>query len=202
MMPRMDGFELCKKLKTDERTSHIPVILMTARAAKEDKLEGLETGADDYIAKPFEADELLVRVRNLIEQRRLLRKRFSSIKGLKPQDIAVTSADQRFLEKALEIIEKHLSDPDFGAAKFSQEMALSRVQLHRKLQALTDQSASEFARTVRLNRAAQLLGQKADNISQIAFEVGFSNPAHFATSFRKQFGLSPREYLKKLSSEY
>jgi signal transduction histidine kinase/DNA-binding response OmpR family regulator len=200
MMPKMDGFELCKKLKTDERTSHIPVILMTARAAKEDKLEGLETGADDYIAKPFEAEELLVRVSNLIEQRRLLRKRFTGVKGLRPQDIAVNSADQRFLQKALNIIERHLSDPGFGAERFSREMALSRVQLHRKLQALTDQSASEFARTIRLNRAAQLLREKTDNISQIAYEVGFSNPSHFSISFRKQFGLSPREYIKEQSS--
>ncbi len=199
MMPKMDGYVFCTQIKSDEKTSHIPVILLTARAAKEDKLTGLETGADDYVAKPFESDELKIRVKNLIEQRILLRKRYSSNTGLRPEEIAVTSADKKFLIKALQIIEQNMSDPEFGVDKFRKEIALSRVQLHRKLHALTDQSTSEFVRSVRLNRAAQLLKQNADTITQIAYEVGFKNPSYFSSSFQKQFGVLPKEYIRQQS---
>lgn len=196
MMPLIDGFELCARIKKDERTSHIPVILLTARSTGESKIEGLETGADDYIIKPFEMKELLARMRNLIEQRRQLRMRFNRNSGLKPEEIAVTSLDERLLKKALAIIEENMSDPDFGVAKFASKIAMSRVQLHRKIHSLTGQSTSEFIRVVRLNRAAQLLKQQHDNITQIAFLVGFNSSSYFSRSFYKHFGVSPSEYIE------
>ena len=194
MMPGMNGFELCSKLKTDERTSHIPVILLTARASGESKLEGLETGADAYLIKPFDAKELQVRIKNLIEQRRELRERFSREITLQPQDIAITSTDERFLQRALNLIEKHLDNPDFDLATFTKNIGMSRTHLHRKLHALTNQSPTEFVRTIRLKRAASLLKQNYGNVAEITYKVGFNNPAYFAECFRKQFGQLPSEY--------
>jgi len=133
MMPEINGFELCHKVKSDERTSHIPVILLTVKASDESKIAGLETGADDYMTKPSEIKELKVRIRNLIDQRRQLRMRFNRKQGLKPEEIASTSVDEKFLRKALAIIEQKMSDPDFSVHEFAREIALSRVQLHRKI---------------------------------------------------------------------
>ncbi|MEX2116845.1 MAG: ATP-binding protein [Bacteroidota bacterium] len=194
MMPKMDGFEFTRRIKTDEKTSHIPVILLTAKASAEHKLEGLETGADDYLVKPFDAKELLVRVKNLIEQRRKLRDRFQREITLQPHDIPITSMEEQFLSRAKEIVHNHLSDPNLGVELFAEEMALSRSQLHRKLYALTGVSPGEFIRSMRLQRAAVLLQKHFGNISQVAYEVGFSNPSHFTESFRKQFGVAPSEY--------
>jgi len=194
MMPRMDGFQLCQRLKSDERTSHIPVILLTARATAESKIKGLELGADDYILKPFDRAELQVRAKNLIEQRRKLRERFSRDISLQPKEIAVTSYDERFLQRTMNIIEQHLSNPNFDVTLLTREVGMSRMQLHRKLQALTNQSANKFIRSLRLKRAADLLNQKYGNVAQIAYEVGFNNPAYFAECFRKQFGKLPSEY--------
>jgi DNA-binding response OmpR family regulator/two-component sensor histidine kinase len=194
MMPKMDGFQLCEKLKTDERTSHIPVIILTARAAESSKLAGLETGADDYLVKPFSAKELTIRIKNLIEQRRKMRERFSRDITLSPKDISVTSADERFLNRAIEIIEKNMGDPDFGVDAFGKEIALSHTQLYRKLKALTNQSPVYFIRTIRLKRAAGLLEQAYGNVAEISYEVGFNNPSYFAECFRKQFGKPPSEY--------
>jgi len=196
MMPEMDGFTLCEKLKTDERTSHIPVILLTARSSDMSKLEGLETGADDYLIKPVNAKELLIRIKNLIEQRRRLRERFSKDVTLSPKDIAVTSADQRFLEKAIETVEKEMKEPDFSVEQFSKEVGMSTSQLYRKIHALTNQSPVEFIRTFRLKRAAYLLEQKFGNVAEIAFEVGFNNLSYFAKCFRELFGKAPSEYSK------
>ncbi|MFQ5651673.1 MAG: ATP-binding protein [bacterium] len=196
MMPGMDGFELCKKLKTDERTCHIPVILLTARASGESKISGLEIGADDYLTKPFDAHELEVRVKNLIEQRRKLRERFSREITLQPLDVAVTSMDARFLERAMAVIDEHIADPDFTPEQFARKVALSRMQLHRKLRALTNQTTGEFIRTMRLRRAAQLLRQKSGTVTEIAYEVGFNSLSHFARSFKALFGQLPSEYEK------
>ena len=193
-MPEMDGIEFCEKIKTDERTSHIPVILLTARSTLENKLEGLETGADDYITKPFRIQELQVRVGNLVEQRKKLRQRFRKEMLLEPKDIAITSSDEKFLIRILEILEQNYSNEDFTADEFSKKAGLSRMQLHRKLQALTDQSASEFIRNFRLKRAMKLLSAKKGNISEIAFEVGFNNPSYFTECFKVLFGFSPSEY--------
>jgi signal transduction histidine kinase/AraC-like DNA-binding protein len=198
MLPGMDGFVLCEKLKTDEHTSHIPIILLTARASEDSKLEGLETGADDYLVKPFNSKELKVRIGNLIEQRRKLRERFIRDVNLSPKELAFTSADERFLEKALSIIENRMSDPLFGVGDLSKEINMSISSLYRKILALTGQSPIEFIRTFRLKRAANLLKQKYGNIAQITYEVGFNNPSYFARCFRQQYGVSPSEYAKIL----
>ena len=197
MMPKMDGFQLCGKIKTDERTSHIPVILLTARASEGSKLQGLETGADDYLVKPFNARELKVRIYNLIEQRRKLRERFTREINLSPKEIAVTSADERFLERAIAIIENNMNEPGFGVELLGNQIGLSHSQLHRKIRALTNHSPVELIRLFRLKRAASLLRQKTGNITEIAYEVGFNNPAYFAECFRKQYGRSPSEYAKE-----
>lgn len=194
MMPKMDGLQLCKKLKLDERTSHIPIILLTARASEQSKLKGLEQGADDYIAKPFSAKELLIRSKNLILQRQKLRDRFRKEISLEPKDIAITSADERFLGRAMAILEEHFDNPEFTAAIFAQRIGSSRMQLHRKLYALTGQSTSEFIRIFRLKKAAQMLKANSGTIGEIAYSVGFRNASHFSTRFRELFDVKPSEY--------
>ena len=200
LMPEMNGIELCEKLKIDERTSHIPVILLTARSATENKVEGLETGADDYITKPFSTAELQARINNLIKQRKNLRKQYRKEIIFDPKDMAVTSMDEKFLIKAFGIIEQHISDYKFTVEGFAKEIGYSRMQLHRKIHALTDQSANELIRSYRLKKAARLLVKKSGNISEVAYEVGFNNPSYFASSFKNLFGYSPSEYLQNLNS--
>ncbi|MBN1560199.1 response regulator [candidate division KSB1 bacterium] len=195
MMPEMDGYELCKRIKTDERTSHIPVILLTARAAEADKLVGLETGADDYIVKPFSAQELYIRVKNLIMQRRKLREKFSRKLSVDPSEVTVTSIDTQFLKRAIELVEEHMAQPDFGSDYLARHIGLSRMQLFRKIKALTDLSTSQFVLVIRLKRAAQLLKEKAGTVTEIAYQVGFQNPSYFSACFRRQFGVLPSEYL-------
>jgi len=193
MMPKQDGYELCKALKLDEKTSHIPIILLTAKAGTENRIEGLETGADDYLTKPFDARELLVRVKNLIDLRWKLRERFSVGQVLKPGDIAVTSIDDSFLQKAIAVVEKRMGDEEFGVEQFRNELGMSRTQLHRKLTALTNQSTSDFVRYMRLQRAKALLTQNAGTVSEIAYQVGFNSVAYFTKCFREQFGIVPSE---------
>jgi signal transduction histidine kinase/ligand-binding sensor domain-containing protein/DNA-binding response OmpR family regulator len=200
MMPKMDGFELCEKVKTDERTSHIPVILLTAKATGEDKIEGLETGADDYIMKPFDAKILQVRVKNLIEQRKKIVDHYRKKQLFDISEIDAASTDKKFLNRALEIINNHISDEDFSVESFAKEIALSRVQLHRKLVALIGHAPGDFIRIVRLTKAGRLIRCNFGNISEIALEVGFSNPANFAKAFRVQFGVSPTEYRNKFEN--
>ena len=194
MMPKMDGFEMCNKIKTDERTSHVPIIMLTAKATIKDKIEGYETGADDYIMKPFDAKELRVRISNLLEQRKRLREHFRKQGVFELNDKTMTSVDKNFLIKVTEIIGNHISDTSFNIDIFSEEIGISRSQLHRKLVALVGEPPSELIRRIRLSNAAKLIDKKFGNISEIALEVGFSNPANFANSFRKQFGMSPSEY--------
>ena len=196
MMPRMNGVELCEKLKKDERTSHIPVVMLTAKVTLEDKITGLMTGADDYVPKPFRMAELKARVANLIEQRRKLRKRFSREVTLMPGDISITPLDEIFLNRAVAIVEKHMHDDTFNLQKFREEINMSGSTLFRKLHALTDQSPTEFIRTIRLKRSASMLEQNFGNVSQVSYEVGFNNLSYFNKSFKKLYGISPLEYLK------
>ncbi|WP_373516580.1 response regulator [Pricia sp.] len=195
MMPKMDGIELCKKLKTDVHTSHIPVIMLTAKAGMKNKIEGLETGADDYLTKPFDGKELLVRIKNLIGQRRKLRELFSNREvNVAPKKVTVTSIDQKFLEQLLELLEAHFSDPNFGVPQMQKALAMSKTQLHRKLKALTNEAPGELLRNFRLKRAAQLLAQKADSVTQIAYKVGFNNLSYFAKCFKELYGVAPSSY--------
>jgi signal transduction histidine kinase/DNA-binding response OmpR family regulator len=196
MMPEMDGFELCRRIKSDERISHIPLILLTAKADLDSKLEGLEFGADDYIVKPFDAEELTVRSENLLEQRRRLRDHFEREITLHPSEITVNSMDEQFMQRVIELIEQHMDDTDFSVERFAEEIGMSRRHLNRKLHALVSHSALDFIRTIRLKRAAQLLREKSDSIAQIAYKVGFNNPAYFAQCFRQRFGTSPSNYTR------
>lgn len=199
MMPKMDGFEFCAKIKSDERTSHIPVILITARAAQEDKIEGLETGADNYITKPFDNKELNIRVKNLIEQRKKLREKYIRIFDVNPQDISVTSADEKFLHRIVTIFENNIANPEYNTEKFAGEIGMSRSGLNKKLNALTDLPTHQFVLRLRLKRAAKLLKKASGNVSEIAYQVGFSNISHFAKAFRKLYGLSPSEFTRQNS---
>jgi len=196
MMPEMDGYQLCKQLKSHELTSHIPVILLTAKADRTSKLSGLELGADDYLSKPFDEEELLLLVRNRIAERQKLREYFSKQITLEPTSVKVNSLDERFLRRVMQAVEEHIADPDFGVEAFSETVGMSRMQLYRKLKALTDQSPNEFIRQIRLKRAADLLAQGAGNIADIAYQVGFSDPSYFTKAFQKQYGQTPSEYTK------
>ncbi len=198
MMPKMDGITLCKKLKSDVHTSHIPVIMLTAKAGMENKIEGLETGADDYLTKPFNANELLVRAKNLIVQRQQLRALFSkSETKVDPKRITVTTIDEKFLEELLLLLEEKYADSAFGVPEMQNALAMSKTQLHRKLKALTNEAPGELLRNFRLKRAAQLLSQKADSVTQIAYSVGFNNLSYFAKCFRELYGTSPSSYQSK-----
>lgn len=194
MMPRMNGYQFCTALKNDELTSHIPVILLTARASQDEKLAGLDAGADAYLTKPFNRWELLARIRNLIELRRQLRKRFSGAVVLKLDELEVSSVDGIFLNKALVAVEKHLDEEAFGVAELAHELAMSRSQLHRKLKALTSLSPTLFIRSIRLQRAADLLSQRAGTVAEIAYQVGFSSQSYFSKCFHQEFGRTPSEY--------
>ncbi|MEB2778138.1 response regulator [Algoriphagus sp. D3-2-R+10] len=195
MMPKMDGIELCRELKTDVHTSHIPVIMLTAKAGIENKIEGLETGADDYLTKPFDGKELLVRSRNLIEQRQKLRELYGNKEiQLDPRKVTATSIDQKFLEQVLELLETNFSDPEFGVPHMQDALAMSKTQLHRKLKALTNEAPGELLRNFRLKRAAQLLLQKSDSVTQIAYMVGFNNLSYFAKCFKELYGVAPSTY--------
>ena len=197
VMPEMDGTELCIKLKTDEKTSHIPVVMLTGKSGIDDRLKGLETGADAYLTKPFNIKELRLQAVKLIEQRKKLRERFTRELHLEPRDIAVTSADEKFIIRAMEIIEKNIDNSEFEVRQFEEEMFMSRMQLFRKIKALTNQTPGDFIRTIRLKRAASLIKQNFGNIAQITYEVGFNNPSYFAKCFKDLYGVLPSEYMKK-----
>jgi DNA-binding response OmpR family regulator len=191
MMPKMDGYEACRRLKKDEKTSHIPVILLTAKSSVDSRIEGLETEADLFLNKPFIPRELLLCVHNLIESRKKLRERYNRQMVLKPSDIAVNSMDELFLQRLMKVVEANFEDENFTVEQLSAEMAMSRSQLHRKLHALTNESCSQFIRTFRLQRAMELLKRKSASVSEIAFKVGFSSPSYFNKCFVQQFGCIP-----------
>ena len=197
MMPKMDGLELCRALKTDENTSHIPVILLTAKGSEEAQVTGLETGADDYITKPFSSAVLLARVSNLLESRRRLRQRFSRAKILDPREITVTSADERFLQKAMDVLEENMGDYEFDIDAFSRMMPVSQSSLYRKIKALTGQSPSVFIRSIRLKRAAALLEAGKLNVSEAAYQAGFLDMSYFGKCFKDQFQCTPSQYLSE-----
>jgi len=202
MMPKMDGYQFSKEIRSNEKTSHIPIIMLTAKAGLDDKIEGLETGIDDYLTKPFSAKELKVRVKNLIYQREQLRKRFSLSTIIKPSEVSAVSVDRVFLEKTIKIIEAHFKDEQFGVEKLSEQVNMSVSQLNRKLNALINQPAGQLIRSLRLQRAADLLQQNAGTVAEICYMVGFNDQAYFSRSFKKQFGCSPSDYKKESQSSF
>ena len=194
MMPQMNGVELCQKVKTSEVTSHIPVILLTAKGSHDDKIEGLESGADDYIKKPFRIEEIHVRIKNSIQLRQGLQQKYSKEVILEGKTIAMDSLDEQFLKKAMEVVEKYIDDTSFGLPVFCEEMNYGKTQLNYKIKGVTGMTPNEFIRMIRLKKAATLIKQKGVNISEVAYMVGFSNPNYFSTCFKEMYGVSPRSY--------
>jgi DNA-binding response OmpR family regulator len=195
MMTEVDGYELCERLKKDIKTSHIPIILLTAKASDESKLQGLQTGADDYITKPFNTKILLARIKNLIDLRRGLQEKIQREMVLQPSEIAVSSVDQEFMKELKDAVEKNMSDEEFGVDKLAKILLLSRATLNRKSRAITGESANQFIQSYRLKRAAQLLKANFGNVTEVSFELGFSSSAYFAKCFREKFHQTPHSYL-------
>jgi len=200
MMPKMDGYRFCEKIKTDTKTSHIPVILLTAKADKSDRLEGFELGADDYLTKPFDAEELQVRIKNLIDQRQKLRELFQHNINVEPKEITVTSADENFIKRAIEIVEENMGNFQLDTTQLAKEIGIGRSHLNVKLRAITGCSTREFIRTLRLKRAAQLLKGKSGNVAEVAYAVGFNSLSHFSKIFNNHFGMLPSAYCQNMES--
>ena len=194
MMPEADGYELCSVLKQDVLTSHIPIVLLTAKASEENVVQGLETGADDYITKPFNTKILMARIRNLIELRRQLQQKMKRQMMLQPAEISVSSIDEEFIKELQGAIEKNLADPEFNVEELGKKLYMSRASLYRKIQALTGESPNHFIRNYRLKRAAQLLKENFGNVTEVAFEVGFSSSAYFTKCFKEQFQQLPSSF--------
>ncbi len=197
MMPEMNGIELCKVLKNDLITSHIPIILLTARTLIEHKIEGIEIGADDYIEKPFSLKLLLARVKNLIDSRRQLRERFRNEFLFEPKDVTITSSDEKMIKNMMEMIENNLSESQFNVDELCKHFYLSRSHFTRKIKQLTSLSPIELLTSFRLKRAAKLVAQNKLPISEVAYMVGFEHPNSLSRAFRKEFGVSPTEYAEK-----
>jgi DNA-binding response OmpR family regulator len=197
MMYPVNGIEFCRSIKDDEMTSHIPVIMLTALSGSQEKINGLETGADDYITKPFSPHELLARIRNLVSQRKKLRQLFSGPRNFGPKAISVTSADEKFLQKLIKLIEDNIDNSELDGEFLLSNIAMSRSQLHRKIKAVTDQPITGFIRIIRIKRAAQLMEQKFGNVSEIMYAVGFSNLSYFTRSFREVYNMTPSEFMAK-----
>lgn len=196
MMPVMDGMELCRQVKTNIRWSHIPVILLTAKTAEEYRLEGLELGADDYLTKPFNLRLLQLRIKKFIDLFERNHRMFSNKLDVSPSEITITSLDEKLVEKAIRIVEEHMSDSDFSVELLSSELAISRGYLYKKLMAITGKGPAEFIRTIRLKRARQLLEQSQMQVAEIAYMCGFNSPRRFAQNFKNEFGMLPSEFLK------
>ncbi|MEH6536308.1 MAG: two-component regulator propeller domain-containing protein [Psychroserpens sp.] len=195
MMPITDGIELCNTLKHDHRTSHIPIILLTAKVGEENEIIGLKTGADDYITKPFSTEKLKIRVEKLILLREQLQKHFGQTFQFESKEIEVSSVEHEFLQRLQDVLDVHITKPDFNAEAFSKKMLMNRMQLHRKLKALTNLTTTEFLRSYRLKLAIKLLGKSDFTISEIAYQVGFNTPSYFIKSFKDTYKYTPTEYI-------
>lgn len=199
MMPVSDGFELCEKVKSEPITSHIPVILLTAKTSVENRITGFETGADAYIAKPFDLRLLKVLIKNLIGQRTKLKEIFAKKIEVNPTEVTATSLDEIFISKALEIVEENMSNPELDTDIFCNKLGMSRTNLHNKLKAITGQSTTEFVRSIRLKRAAQLLSSGGYNVNDVVYMVGFTSPSYFTKCFKEYFQKLPNQFVKENS---
>ncbi|MCZ6672265.1 MAG: response regulator [Verrucomicrobia bacterium] len=198
MMPEMDGLELCARLKTNRETSHIPLLMLTAKSSDEFRLKGIKEGADDYFAKPVNIDILKARLDSLLESRRHLRERFSRQVVVQPKEVTVTSADEEFLEKAINIMEENMREESFGVEEFAVKIAMGRTSMYRKMKAVTGLTPHEFIKTMRMKRAAQLLSTGHMNVSETYELVGISTISYFCKIFRDEYGCTPSEYRHKL----
>lgn len=194
MMPVMDGIVFTKKIKTDLVSCHIPVILLTAKTSIEHRIEGLETGADSYIPKPFNPRHLQIRIEKLVELRKTLKAKYKNDNTFEPVQMAITSADERFLKKAVETIKNRISDTEFSVENLGEAIGMSRVHLHRKLKSMVGESPGDFIRNIRLKQAAYLLQNEDIPVSEVCYLVGFSSPSYFSNCFNKQFRMTPSQF--------
>ena len=199
MMPQMDGFTMLRMIKTNINISDVPVIMLTSMADVANRLQGLERGADAFLAKPFNMEELHKNIDNLIAGRQRLKGKYSGaqLQSDRVEVPEIKGNDELLMERIMKAVNKNLSNSDFNVDMLTQEVGISRAQLHRKMKEMTGISTSEFIRNIRLEQAARLLKEQKVNITQVAYSVGFSNLAHFSTIFRKHFGLSPSEYVER-----
>ncbi|GHT16047.1 hybrid sensor histidine kinase/response regulator [Bacteroidia bacterium] len=197
MMPKMDGYAFCRLIKGDVRTSHIPIILLTAKSSDENKYKGIEAGADDYISKPFNIDMLTLKIAKIVEKQRNIQSHFKKKIDLSPSEIEITSLDEKFIKKAIAVVEENIDNPDFLVEDLCKEMAMSRVYFYKKLLSLTDKTPSELIRFIRIKRAASLLEKSQLNVNEVALQVGFNDPKYFRKYFKEEFGVTPNEYKKK-----
>jgi CheY-like chemotaxis protein len=197
MMPKIDGIEFCKKIKSDIKTSHIPVILLTAKADTATKYEGIEIGADDYISKPFEMEYLVLRIKNLLKSRDLLRRLFQINNSLDPSAVTVSSLDEKFLAQLMNAMENGISDPDFTVNSLESTMGMSHANFYRKIKNLTGQSGKDILFSMRMKRAKQILtDNQGIRISEVAYMVGYTNPKYFSHSFKDFYGVLPSDITK------
>jgi AraC-like DNA-binding protein len=197
MMPVMDGITFCHRLKNDMRISHIPVILLTARTLADSVVEGFDSGADDYLTKPFDERVLLARINNILQTRREIRDRVRREMILNPQEVSLNTQDGIFLSRFVAYIEEHIEEPDFNIMQMASEMAMSHSNLYKKVKALTGMSVIGFIKDFRLKKAAQLLVQGTLHITEIAYMMGYTERRHFSQDFKRKFNLSPKEYIEK-----
>jgi DNA-binding response OmpR family regulator len=198
MMPEMDGNELCRNLKEDERVSHIPVIMLTANAAVDQQVEGLENGADVYLTKPFSIQVLQSYIKTLLKSKKLLQQHYSQKIFLEPSSVEIGTVDKRFMERLMGILEQRMDDTDFGIDDLAREIGMSKAVLYKKFNALLHIPIGEFIKTLKLKKAALLLEHDSFTISEVAWQVGFSDRKYFSKEFKKYFGKSPSEYLDSL----
>ena len=196
MMPRMDGFELCQKIKSNDTVSHIPVLLLTAKGTPQDQLFGARKGADAYLTKPFEPELLMENVRLLIASRKRLSDKFSHKVVLEPTDAVIQSEDGKFLEQAIKIIEKNMSNTGFDPEKLASELAMSTSTFYRKIKKLTEKTPGEFIKHIRLKRAAQLLKETNLTVSEIIESVGYQDIKNFRRNFKQEYHVTPSDYRK------
>jgi len=194
-MPEMNGIELCNKIRNDNRTNHIPIILLTALTEEEDQLMGLENGANDYITKPFNFEILLSKINGLLTMQQTLKKTYQKQMEIQVQDLNIVSEDEKFLKAAFDCIEKNITNHNFSVEELSRQMALSRVSLYKRLLMLTGKTPVDCIRTVRLKRAVQLLEKSQLSIANVSYEVGFNNPTYFSKVFKDEYGIVPSDYL-------
>lgn len=200
-MPRMDGLQLCEAIKTNLQWSHIPVILLTGRTGEEMEVQGLKLGADDYITKPFNAETLRLRIKKFIEIKENRQKQFKEKMDIAPSEITITTVDEQFLQRAIKIVEEHMSDQEFSVEMLGVELDMSRTYLYKKLMNITGKGPAEFIRIIRLKRGKHLLELNQMQITEIAYTLGYSSPKRFTENFKAEFGMSPSEYIKKLKAE-
>jgi YesN/AraC family two-component response regulator len=208
MMPVMDGYELTRRVKSNPNTSHLPIILLTAKTQEEDREEALRLGADSFVTKPFKLGDLELRITNIVENRKRIRREFKeqtseeTLQRVEVQEDVKPTADQEFLKRALDCVHEHLSDADYDRDAFASDMGASASTLYNKLRSLTGMNVSNFIRDIRMKEAQRIARQQPDiSISDLAYKVGFHDPKYFSTCFKKEFGMQPSEYIENLSKD-